>query len=101
VQTVKRALRKLCTEDGTSDQWDLHLGWIALGCNASPQESTRFPPYAILYARTPTVPPAVRERLGKLGMRVQGSSPAELQALLAGEIQRWGGVIRAAKIEPE
>ena len=43
----------------------------------------------------------VRERLGKLGMRVQGSSPAELQALLAGEIQRWGGVIRAAKIEPE
>ncbi len=44
---------------------------------------------------------AVRERLGKLGMRVQGSNPAELQALLAGEIQRWGGVIRAAKIEPE
>jgi tripartite-type tricarboxylate transporter receptor subunit TctC len=44
---------------------------------------------------------AVRERLGKLGMRVQGSSPAELQALLAGEIQRWGGVIRTAKIEPE
>ncbi len=45
--------------------------------------------------------PAVRERLGKLGMRVQGSTPAELQALLGREIQRWGGVIRAAKIEPE
>ena len=45
--------------------------------------------------------PAVRERLGKLGMRVQGSSAAELQALLGREIQRWGGVIRAAKIEPE
>jgi tripartite-type tricarboxylate transporter receptor subunit TctC len=44
---------------------------------------------------------AVREKLGKLGMRVQGSSPAELQALLGSEIQRWGGVIRAAKIEPE
>jgi tripartite-type tricarboxylate transporter receptor subunit TctC len=44
---------------------------------------------------------AVRERRGKLGMRVQGSSPAELQALLAGEIQRWSSVIRAAKIEPE
>jgi tripartite-type tricarboxylate transporter receptor subunit TctC len=43
----------------------------------------------------------VREKLGKLGMRVQGSSPAELQALLGSEIQRWGGVIRAAKIEPE
>ncbi len=45
--------------------------------------------------------PAVRERLGKLGLRVQGSSAAELQALLAREIARWGGVIRAAKIEPE
>jgi tripartite-type tricarboxylate transporter receptor subunit TctC len=44
---------------------------------------------------------AVQERLGKLGMRVQGSTPAELQALLGSEIQRWGGVIRAAKIEPE
>jgi tripartite-type tricarboxylate transporter receptor subunit TctC len=43
----------------------------------------------------------VREKLGKLGMRVQGSSPAELQALLGSEIQRWGGVIRAARIEPE
>lgn len=43
----------------------------------------------------------VRDKLGRLGMRVQGSSPAEMQALLAGEIKRWGDVIRAAKIEPE
>lgn len=52
-------------------------------------------------AREAVASPAVRERLGKLGMRVQGSTPAELQALLGREIQRWGGVIRAAKIEPE
>jgi tripartite-type tricarboxylate transporter receptor subunit TctC len=45
--------------------------------------------------------PAVRERLGRLGMRLQAGSPAELQALLAAEIRRWGAVIRAAKIEPE
>ncbi len=45
--------------------------------------------------------PAVRERLGRLGVRVQGSTAAGLQALLASEIQRWGAVIRAAKIEPE
>jgi len=81
VQTVKRALRKLCTEDGTSDQWDLHLGWIALGCNASPQESTRFPPYAILYARTPTVPPAVRERLAQ-PLAFDPSDPACVHDLL-------------------
>ncbi len=45
--------------------------------------------------------PAVQERLGKLGMRLQAGTPAELQALLGSEIKRWGEVIRAAKIEPE
>lgn len=45
--------------------------------------------------------PAVQDKLGRAGMRVQASTPAELQALLAGEIKRWGEVIRAAKIEPE
>lgn len=45
--------------------------------------------------------PSVREKLGKLGMRLGASSPAELQTLLTGEIKRWGDVIRAAKIEPE
>lgn len=44
---------------------------------------------------------AVRERLAPLGVRVQGSSAAELQALLGREIERWGAVIRRAKIEPE
>ena len=44
---------------------------------------------------------AVRDKLGRAGMRLAASTPAELQALLAGEIRRWGEVIRAAKIEPE
>jgi tripartite-type tricarboxylate transporter receptor subunit TctC len=44
---------------------------------------------------------AVQERLAPLGMRLGAGSPAELQALLASEIQRWGEVIRVAKIEPE
>jgi len=52
-------------------------------------------------AREAVANPAVQEKLGKLGMRLAASTPAELQALLAGEIQRWGAVIRAAKIEPE
>ena len=45
--------------------------------------------------------PAVQERLGRLGMRLQAGTPAELQALLGSEIKRWGEVIRASKIEPE
>lgn len=44
---------------------------------------------------------AVKDRLGRLGVRLAASSPAELEHLLAGEIRRWGDVIRAAKIEPE
>jgi tripartite-type tricarboxylate transporter receptor subunit TctC len=45
--------------------------------------------------------PTVQDRLRALGVRPAGGTPAELQALLASEIRRWGEVIRAAKIEPE
>jgi tripartite-type tricarboxylate transporter receptor subunit TctC len=45
--------------------------------------------------------PAVQERLLALGVRAQGGTPQQLQALLAREIRHWGEVIRAAKIEPE
>ncbi len=52
-------------------------------------------------AREAVASAAVRDKLGRAGMRLAASTPAELQALLAGEIRRWGEVIRAAKIEPE
>lgn len=52
-------------------------------------------------AREAVASPAVRDKLARLGMRVSASSPAELEKLLASEIDRWGAVIRAAKIEPE
>lgn len=45
--------------------------------------------------------PAVQQRLLALGVRAQGGTPQQLQALLASEIRHWGEVIRAAKIEPE
>jgi tripartite-type tricarboxylate transporter receptor subunit TctC len=52
-------------------------------------------------AREAVNAPAVRDKLGRLGVRVAASTPAELEKLLASEIDRWGAVIRAAKIEPE
>jgi tripartite-type tricarboxylate transporter receptor subunit TctC len=52
-------------------------------------------------ARDAVASPGVQDKLGKLGMRLAASSPAELDALLGSEIKRWGEVIRAAKIEPE
>ena len=45
--------------------------------------------------------PAVQKRLQELGVRTQSGSPQQLESLLASEIERWGRVIRAAKIEPE
>lgn len=44
---------------------------------------------------------AVKKRLHELGVRTQTGSPQQLESLLASEIERWGRVIRAAKIEPE
>jgi len=45
--------------------------------------------------------PAVRDRLLALGVRPQGGTPVQMQALLASEIRHWREVITAAKIEPE
>jgi tripartite-type tricarboxylate transporter receptor subunit TctC len=44
---------------------------------------------------------AVKDKLTRLGMRLAASTPAEQSRLLAGEIKRWGGVIRAAGIQPD
>jgi tripartite-type tricarboxylate transporter receptor subunit TctC len=45
--------------------------------------------------------PAVRDKLMALGVRPQGGTPQQLQALLARETAHWRAVITAAKIEPE
>ena len=39
------------------------MPWLGLGYRCSPQKSTGLSPYQMLYACTPTVPPAVKERL--------------------------------------
>ena len=63
VQTTKRALSKLCAEEGSQVNWDLQLPWVMLGYNASTQQSTGLSPYQLMHAVTPTVPPGVRARL--------------------------------------
>jgi tripartite-type tricarboxylate transporter receptor subunit TctC len=45
--------------------------------------------------------PSVQLPLGRLGMRLSASSPADVQALLTAEIQRWGQVIQRAGVQPE
>jgi hypothetical protein len=50
-------------ERGTRQDWDNELHWLALGYRASPQMSTGLAPMQLLYARTPVIPPSVRERV--------------------------------------
>jgi tripartite-type tricarboxylate transporter receptor subunit TctC len=73
--------------------------WNALAAPAGTPE----PVIAALNAavREAVATPAVQDKLGALGMRVAASTPAEQGALLAGEIKRWGDLIRVAKIEME
>jgi len=73
--------------------------WNALAAPAGTPE----PVIAALNAavREAVATPVVQDKLGALGMRVSASTPAEQAALLAGEIKRWGELIRAAKIEIE
>ena len=65
VQTFKRALRKYGDTATNKDRWDEALPQILLGYNCSPQASSKYTPYELLYARTPHVPPAVQERFAE------------------------------------
>jgi hypothetical protein len=63
VQTVKRALSKFCAQAQDATVWDLHMHYVVLGYNCSPQASTRCSPYQLLYGVPPTLPPAIKERM--------------------------------------
>lgn len=60
VATVKQALRKMCLQRHSMEDWDTDVAWLALGYRCSPHSSTGFTPYELLYARQAVVPPAIR-----------------------------------------
>jgi tripartite-type tricarboxylate transporter receptor subunit TctC len=45
--------------------------------------------------------PSVQQQLQALGVRAQGSTPQQAQALLVSEVKRWSDVIAKAKIEQQ
>jgi len=63
VQTLKAALQKLCGEEGTQFNWDLQVPYVGLGYRCSPAAGTRLVPYKVLFARDPTIPPAIVQRM--------------------------------------
>ncbi|GLI63656.1 hypothetical protein VaNZ11_006693 [Volvox africanus] len=82
VRVVKAALRKYCADVKRSDAWDQHLPWLALAYRCSPQASTRYSPYELMYGVKPIVPPDVRERMAEpLGFTGKGSEESYVAAL--------------------
>ena len=66
VKVVKEALRKACHEAADPAAWVKALPELLLGYRCSPQASTRYSPYQLLYGGVlPVVPPSVRERWAK------------------------------------
>jgi tripartite-type tricarboxylate transporter receptor subunit TctC len=47
------------------------------------------------------VDPKLKARLTDLGVTVLPLSPADLRTLIAQDIEKWGKVIRAARIKPD
>ena len=63
VRVVKESLRKACYEAADPAAWSKRLPELLLGYRCSPQMSTRYSPYELLYGGVrPVVPPSVRER---------------------------------------
>jgi tripartite-type tricarboxylate transporter receptor subunit TctC len=45
--------------------------------------------------------PSVKDRFEAVGAPVMSSTPAELAALLAADIQKWGPIVKEAQIKPD
>jgi tripartite-type tricarboxylate transporter receptor subunit TctC len=74
-------------------------GWYALFVPA------KTPPEVISKLHADTVAaladPLIRQRLDQLGVGVIGSTPDELRAHLAAEMEKWGAIIKEAGIKAE
>ena len=62
VQIMKKALRKYVLEHGVGD-WPSHLPTIEFGYRTSPQRSTGYSPYFLIYGRELTYPDQIRAAL--------------------------------------
>eukprot|EP00882_Tetradesmus_deserticola_P002735 GHRQ01002908.1.p1 GENE.GHRQ01002908.1~~GHRQ01002908.1.p1 ORF type:complete len:1949 (-),score=411.99 GHRQ01002908.1:1876-7140(-) len=63
VHIVKTALKKMCLQHHNMRNWDMEVPWLLLGYNCSPQRSTGYSPYELLFAHAPVVPPATADRM--------------------------------------
>lgn len=98
VQTVKRALSKHIDQSGSATDWDEQaLPWIALGYNASVQQSTGYSPYYLLHGVAPVIPPAVKERMAD-PLSLLDPEQAGDQLLMRAAAMRQAGVIAGGNL---
>eukprot|EP00854_Cymbomonas_tetramitiformis_P006783 gene6783-biopygen6829 len=60
VRTIKFCFKKLALEKGLDYEWDEQLWPLVLSYNAARQESTRVPPFTLLFAQKAVVPPDLK-----------------------------------------
>ena len=60
VQALKKALRAYAASDSVKTKWDILIPNIQFGYNVTPQVSTGFSPYYIMYGRLPLFPAQYR-----------------------------------------
>jgi hypothetical protein len=60
VQVAKRGLSKMVEQEGKVHTWDKHLPSLQLAYNCSPQASTRFAPFTLMFGCAPSVPPVIQ-----------------------------------------
>jgi hypothetical protein len=46
-------------QEGFVTRWDRHLPFLQLSYNCSPQQSTKFAPYTLMFGCAPSVPPVI------------------------------------------
>ena len=64
MKTLKTCLKKcLAQRSGDAKEWDVLVAWVALAYRVTPQESTGFAPYQLLYATDPELPSNVKPQL--------------------------------------
>jgi len=66
VQTIKKALRKICLTENKED-WDLALPYIAMGYRMSKHASlSHFTPYFLLFGRHPILPSSIASEMNQV-----------------------------------
>jgi hypothetical protein len=84
VQVLKKALRKYVLVHGVA-AWPEHLPTIEFGYKTTPQRSTGFSPYFLVYGRQPTYPAQIRAMLD--GAPVDVTSDAAMFLLITQRAQ--------------